>query len=266
MAVGSHADVCPICAHGGNCGYMPLPVTLTDWKKKAEELEGEIFSMKGALAGARDAAESVAGLLNRSREHVTPKVGVAVIVRKATKDGCAVLMGKRKGSHGAGTHSFPGGHLDLNETIEQAGIREVEEETGIKLKSVRKVAYYAHHKFPEHGREYITLYLVALVPEDTEAELKEPHKCEGWFWFENGNIPQPLFGAVSSLIKQHDIWGLLPLIETEVAHETMGGEVQEVGGAVREAEGRARKAGAETDRVDDSSREARAAQVTLPDP
>ncbi len=41
------------------------------------------------------------------KEHIT-KVGVGVMVFKDGK----VLMTKRQGSHGAGEHSFPGGHLD----------------------------------------------------------------------------------------------------------------------------------------------------------
>ncbi|WP_413777060.1 NUDIX domain-containing protein, partial [Streptococcus pneumoniae] len=43
-----------------------------------------------------------------------PKVGVAIIARRP--DGC-ILMGRRKGSHGAGTHSVPGGHLEPGEDI-----------------------------------------------------------------------------------------------------------------------------------------------------
>ena len=50
-----------------------------------------------------------------------PKVGLAVIVYKDGK----ILMGKRIGSHGVNTWSFPGGHLEFLETFEECAKREV---------------------------------------------------------------------------------------------------------------------------------------------
>ena len=57
-----------------------------------------------------------------------PRIGVVVIIKKDNK----ILFGKRKGSHGEGSWSFPGGHLEFNENIEDCAVREVLEETGIK--------------------------------------------------------------------------------------------------------------------------------------
>ena len=47
-----------------------------------------------------------------------PKVGIGVIIIKDSK----VLMGKRKGLHGAGFWHFTGGHLELNESIEDCAV------------------------------------------------------------------------------------------------------------------------------------------------
>ncbi len=65
--------------------------------------------------------------------HDLPKVGVGVMILKEGK----VLLGKRKGSHGAGEYSFPGGHLEYMESFEDCARREIEEECGIKVKNLR---------------------------------------------------------------------------------------------------------------------------------
>ncbi len=63
-----------------------------------------------------------------------PLVGVGVIV---IRNG-GILLGKRIGSHGAGTWALPGGHLEYAERIEDCAAREVLEETGLYADIYRK--------------------------------------------------------------------------------------------------------------------------------
>lgn len=44
-----------------------------------------------------------------------------------------VLLGRRKGSHGAGTWALPGGWLEKGEEFAAAAVRELEEETGLTM-------------------------------------------------------------------------------------------------------------------------------------
>jgi mutator protein MutT len=50
-------------------------------------------------------------------------VRVGVIVRRGGK----ILMAKRAGSHGAGSWSFPGGHVEMGEDPTQTAARELQE-------------------------------------------------------------------------------------------------------------------------------------------
>lgn len=124
------------------------------------------------------------------------RVGVAVMVIRDNK----VLLGKRKGSHGAGTWAFPGGHLEFGETIEQTAKRELLEETGIRIEKV-DLGPYTNDYMPKEDKHYITLFMIVRNPVG-EPEVKEPHKCEKWEWFEWNKFPKPLFLPIENLLKK----------------------------------------------------------------
>ena len=81
-----------------------------------------------------------------------PRVGVGVFVNKDGK----ILVGKRKGSHGAGTWALPGGHLEPGESFEACCKREVLEETGLTIKNISPVVF-TNDIFHDEGVHYITL-------------------------------------------------------------------------------------------------------------
>jgi 8-oxo-dGTP diphosphatase len=124
-----------------------------------------------------------------------PQVGVGVIVTRGRK----VLLGRRKSDHGGGSWSFPGGHLESGERIEDCATREVREETGAQV-SVRLRGPFTNDLFPEERKHYVTLFVVAdYVSGDIES--REPDKCEQWEWFEWNNLPRPLFLPIQNLLK-----------------------------------------------------------------
>lgn len=124
-----------------------------------------------------------------------PKVGVGVIIINDGK----VLLGKRKSSHGSGSWSFPGGHLEFGEEPEDCAVRETLEETGVTLKNLRR-GTYTNDIFEKEGKHYITLYVIAELDSGTP-EVMEPDKCEEWRWFEWNSLPEPLFIPIQNLIK-----------------------------------------------------------------
>jgi ADP-ribose pyrophosphatase YjhB (NUDIX family) len=69
-----------------------------------------------------------------------PKVAVGVVV---SLDG-GILLGKRNHDPMMGWWSFPSGFVDAGEVPEDAAIREVEEETGIKVRLDRMLGVYSN--------------------------------------------------------------------------------------------------------------------------
>lgn len=126
-----------------------------------------------------------------------PHVGVGVIVMKDGK----VLMQHRVGSHGAGTWSFPGGHLEFGEDPEACAEREALEELGVKLTNLRRGPYTndVHEKDGRHG---ITLFILADW-ESGEPEIREPQTTSEWRWCSWDAMPQPLFLPIVNLQKQN---------------------------------------------------------------
>lgn len=126
-----------------------------------------------------------------------PKVGVAVIITKDDK----VLLMKRKGPHGQGTWTTPGGHLDFGETPEQCGAREAKEEVGLDVVDLRFRAF-TNDLFESEGQHYISIWMdgKSISGEPTIAAEEEVAEI-GWFVWDA--LPSPLFLPLENLIKEN---------------------------------------------------------------
>lgn len=120
-----------------------------------------------------------------------PRVGVGVMILRDGK----VLLGKRKGSHGAGEYAWPGGHLEYMESIESCVRREVKEETGMEIHNIRFLRLMNLKAYaPKH---YIDIAMVADWKEG-EPQIMEPEKIESWEWCSLDSLPEPLFAPLPS--------------------------------------------------------------------
>lgn len=126
-----------------------------------------------------------------------PFVGMGVLVMRNGQ----VLLGKRRGSHGAGFYAAPGGHIEYGESFEAAARREVREETGLEITELRLLAVGNYLFTRDDGeRHYIDVDFVCEAPAG-EAQLCEPEKCEGWGWYELDALPTPLFLVTQRMIE-----------------------------------------------------------------
>ena len=126
-------------------------------------------------------------------------VGVGVIITRNDR----VLLGKRKGSHGASSWGLPGGHLEPGEFVSHCAKRETWEETGLVLQQVIQSGYTSD-VFIEQEKHYITLFVEAQDP-GGDPQLQEPDKCDAWQWFSWDQLPDNLFTPFQSYVDQNKL-------------------------------------------------------------
>ena len=117
-----------------------------------------------------------------------PAIGIGVYIFNHKGQ---VLLGKRKGSHASGLFSSPGGHLEFAQSFEEAVRKEVEEETGLKVRNPKIFFVDNNLGYIKEGKHYITL---SFKTSDFEGEpqVLEPEKCEFWNWYSLDELPTPL--------------------------------------------------------------------------
>jgi 8-oxo-dGTP diphosphatase len=117
-----------------------------------------------------------------------PSVGVAILIWKDGK----VVMYERRGSHGHGTWSIPGGHLEFGETWEECARREAMEEVGVKVKNIRLLGA-TNDIFPEEDKHYVSIWMEADLVGGEEPRSMEPGKVIGVELRSLKDLPSPLF-------------------------------------------------------------------------
>lgn len=125
-----------------------------------------------------------------------PKACVGVMIWKENK----VLLGKRKGKHGNGEYSCPGGHIEFGESFFDAVIKETKEESGIEIKNIKFLSVANILRYNE--RQDIQLNFSA----DWESgiERTDPEERIGeWDWYSLDNLPSPLFYPTEILIDSY---------------------------------------------------------------
>ena len=127
-----------------------------------------------------------------------PRVGVALLL---LNEKGKYLLHERKGKHGGGTYSFPGGALDLGEEPIAAVFRELREEAGITcdFPSVFVPRPYVHTIFDD-GQQWVTLYFVA-ASSGQQPKVMEPEKNNGWRWAAPTSFPDPLFAPLKQVLR-----------------------------------------------------------------
>lgn len=114
-----------------------------------------------------------------------------------------VLLIERKNDPCKGEWAFPGGFMNIDETAEEAACRELEEETGLKVREVRQVgAFTAVDRDPRERVVSIACYaeLPAVVA------VRSSDDAERARWFSLEDLPKLAFDHEMILRKAVERW------------------------------------------------------------
>ena len=122
-----------------------------------------------------------------------PKLAVAVIIERDGK----ILMGLRaEGAREAGKWSIPAGFVDRGEVVEEAGIREIAEEVGLRVTLGPVLTVVSHHQEP-----VVLLVYPALTAEGDPIPNDDIAKIG---WFAPDALPDLAFSHDAEILA---IWG-----------------------------------------------------------
>ena len=100
------------------------------------------------------------------------------------KDNKVLLLRRFNTGWQDGNYSVPAGHLDGNETVTSAMLREAKEETGIAPQNLKVI----HVMDRKTERESIDFFFVASKWQG-DIVIGEPEKCDDLSWFSLNNLP-----------------------------------------------------------------------------
>ena len=101
-----------------------------------------------------------------------------------------VLLIQRGADPFKGAWAFPGGFMNMDETADQCAIRELEEETGLKVSTVYQIGTYSKVDRDPRGRT-ITVAYIAII--DSPLEVKGQDDAERAEWFSIDELPKLAF-------------------------------------------------------------------------
>jgi 8-oxo-dGTP diphosphatase len=131
------------------------------------------------------------------------RAGIGIMILKDGK----VLLGKRNDDpikasselHGESCWTFPGGKIHFGEKIQEAALREVEEEIGIIPKELKVVSITNEIRNDAH---FVT---IGFLCEEFEGEpnVMESEEITEWRWFPIDNLPNPIFPPSLKLLQNY---------------------------------------------------------------
>ena len=101
-----------------------------------------------------------------------------------------VLLIQRGNEPYKGQWAFPGGFMNMDETTEQCAVRELEEETGLKVCNIQQIGAYSKVDRDPRGRTVTVAYLAIIDKPEAVKGLDDAAKAQ---WFPLSALPKLAF-------------------------------------------------------------------------
>lgn len=121
-----------------------------------------------------------------------------------TKGNSVLLLRRFNTGYADGHYCLPAGHVEDNEEVRDAMIREAKEEIGIELiKDNLELVHVLHRKAV--GITYIDFIFKATMW-NGEIELMEPNKCDEIRWVSLSQLPSNVIPFTRKLLETQDMY------------------------------------------------------------
>lgn len=115
----------------------------------------------------------------------------ALVLLKEPTGSLKVLLIERKNDPFKGQFALPGGFVDMDETLKEAAVRELFEETGLNIVDLQQLyAFDAIDRDPR-GRNLCVVFYAFTTWQN--AEIKAGDDAEKAQWFDLNSLPQLAF-------------------------------------------------------------------------
>ena len=134
------------------------------------------------------------------KRHTFP-VSVQLLLEKEDK----ILLMKRKNTeYEDGKYCLPGGHVEANEEIRKALIREAKEEIGIDIDMQDIKFYKVMNRKVNSNQEYLD-FIFKANHWTGEITNEENNKCEEIIWANKKNLPENILSFIPEILKNDKV-------------------------------------------------------------
>ena len=116
------------------------------------------------------------------------------------REGRLLLLRRFNTGYADGQYSVPAGHLDGDETVAAAGVREAREELGVEIEQGRLVFSSVMHR--HEGDERVDFFMEAREWRGEPANA-QPDRCDALGWFDLASLPENTVPYVERAIRNY---------------------------------------------------------------
>ncbi len=130
-----------------------------------------------------------------SREHRGPVISVRAFI--TSEEGTILVLKRSKSNYGSGAWCLPGGKVDYGDSPEQAIVREIKEETGLRFKNYHFLAYQNSPPLKKGFMHCLNMYFAGTA--DGDVKINSESAEYAWVTPQKARAMKLVFGAADVL-------------------------------------------------------------------